>query len=285
MCRPWRPPARIGSPGPAWNLSGTGAWWHASRCGDRPARRGRPSANTTVMSTSVRIALIGDNNAAVKAHQAIPRALVLASQATGHGCEWEWFHMSTVAEDPSAQLAGLHGVWCVPASPYANTAGALAAIRFARLTARAFLGTCGGFQHALLEYAQAVWGVARPAHAELDPNAVDPVIAPLACSLVEQCGDIRIEPGSRLAGIYGAAAATEEYHCRYGLRSVTAADWRRGPLKVGARDAEGEVRAIELEGHPFFIATLFQPERSALADRPHPLVRAFVAAAHERAAV
>jgi CTP synthase (UTP-ammonia lyase) len=33
-----------------------------------------------------------------------------------------------------------------------------------------------------------------------------------------------------------------------------------------------------MEGHPFFIATLFQPERSGLANRRHPLVSAFVAA-------
>ena len=74
----------------------------------------------------------------------------------------------------------------------------------------AFLGTCGGFQHALLEDAEAVWGVAKAAHAELDPNAVDPVIAPLSCSLVEQSGEIQFEPGSQLAAIYGVPAAVEQ---------------------------------------------------------------------------
>jgi len=41
----------------------------------------------------------------------------------------------------------------------------------------------------------------------------------------------------------------------------------------------GEARTLELPAHPFFFATLFQPERSALAGRSHPLVTAFVAAA------
>ena len=45
-------------------------------------------------------------------------------------------------------------MWTVPASPYENTAGALDAIRFARETRRPFLGTCGGFQHALIEFAR-----------------------------------------------------------------------------------------------------------------------------------
>jgi CTP synthase (UTP-ammonia lyase) len=45
-----------------------------------------------------------------------------------------------------------------------------------------------------------------------------------------------------------------------------------------ARDEAGEVRAVELTGHPFFLATLYQPERSALRGEGHPLVSAFVAA-------
>jgi CTP synthase (UTP-ammonia lyase) len=234
------------------------------------------------MPAQPRIALIGDYDSSAKAHQGIVRALMLARE-DGGTCEWHWLQTATLLDDPSEQLAGFEGVWCVPASPYANTRGALAAIRFARQTGRAFLGTCGGFQHALLEYAEAVWGVAQPAHAEMDPGATDPVIAPLACSLVEQSGEIRLEKGSRLAAIYGVDTATEEYHCRYGLSSGYSGRLASGPLRVSGRDAEGEVRAIELDGHPFFVATLFQPERSALMDRRHPLVSAFVASVHELA--
>ncbi|HKY20796.1 MAG TPA: hypothetical protein VJM31_06215 [Vicinamibacterales bacterium] len=228
------------------------------------------------MDSPPQIALIGDYNAGVKAHQAIPLALMLACD--GHtACDWDWIHTSMLLDDPSEQLAAYQGVWCVPGSPYVNTKGALAAIRFARTTGRPFLGTCGGFQHALLEYAEAIWGVAHPAHAELDPAAADPIITPLACGLVEQSGEITFEKGSRLAAIYGTDAETEEYHCRYGLSPAYSSRLASGPLRVGARDAAGDVRAIELDGHPFFIATLFQPERSALADRRHPLVSAFVA--------
>jgi CTP synthase (UTP-ammonia lyase) len=53
-----------------------------------------------------------------------------------------------------------------------------------------------------------------------------------------------------------------------------------GPLKVAARDDEGGVRAVELDEHPFFIGTLFQPERAVLRERATapPLVKAFVEA-------
>src|SRR5687767_1972612 len=226
---------------------------------------------------AVRIALIGDYDAAATAHRAIPRALAAAADATGCTCEWEWRHTARLTGDLARKLSAFDGIWCVPASPYANTEGALAAIRIARESGVPFLGTCGGFQHALLEYARNVWGVAGAAHAELDPDAVDPVIAPLACSLVEQSGEIVFTPGTRLAAIYGAPSAVEAYHCRYGLNPK----YSRvpGPLTIAARDGAGDPRAIELAGPSFFIATLFQPERVALAGRSHPLVNAFVAAA------
>jgi CTP synthase (UTP-ammonia lyase) len=229
---------------------------------------------------TVRIALIGDYNPESKAHVAIPSALSLASDGERPPV-WQWIHTSTLSADVARDLESFHGIWCVPGSPYANTAGVLAAIRFARTTGRPFLGTCGGFQHAMLEYAEALWKLDAPAHAETDPDALNPLIAPLACSLVEQHGTIHFVSGSRLSAICGHASAVEGYHCRYALNPTYADRLSDGPLRVSARDDAGDVRAVELDGHPFFFATLYQPERSALERRTHPLIAAFVAAARE----
>jgi CTP synthase (UTP-ammonia lyase) len=224
----------------------------------------------------LRIALIGDYNEAVVAHRAIPIALKLATASLRADVSWEWLHTRTLVGDVAAMLSSYAGYWCVPASPYENGAGAIAAIRFARERHRPFLGTCGGFQHAMIEYAQSVWGIDAP-HAETDPSASNPVIAPLMCALVEAKGALHFTAGSRLAKIYGRETATEEYHCSYGLNPQYAQRLESGPLRVAARDDEGSVRAIELAEHPFFIGTLFQPERAALRDQLPPLVNAFVA--------
>lgn len=234
------------------------------------------------MSSTIRVAIVGDFNPSVAAHRAIPEALRLASEGDQR-LVGEWVETADLAADPSQQIAAFHGLWCVPASPYANPDGVLEAIRFARETRRPYLGTCGGFQHALMEYARAFWGVATPAHAETDPHAVDPVISPLACTLVETSGELRLMPGSRLAAIYGAATAVEQYHCSYGLSARYSERLRSGPLHASAIDPDGEVRAVELDGHPFYFATLFQPERAALAGRDHPLIQAFVEAVRKRA--
>ncbi len=229
---------------------------------------------------SSRIALVGDFDPAVTAHQAIPRALELARDALGADVAWEWVPTELIAAP--ARVETFDGIWCVPASPYRSTDGALTAIRFAREHARPFLGTCGGFQHAVLEYARSVLGWADAEHAEIAPGAGRAVIAPLACSLVEKRNDVRFAPLTRIAAAYGRASSHEGYHCSYGLNPKFARALTEGPLRATAHDESGEVRAVELDGHPFFVATLFQPERAALEGVAPPLVQAFVEAVRER---
>jgi CTP synthase (UTP-ammonia lyase) len=231
------------------------------------------------MSEVVRIALVGDQDPAVTAHRAIPEALGLSARRLGLRIEPTWVPTVALGAPVEARLSPFAAVWCVPASPYANTEGALAAIRFCRESGRAFLGTCGGFQHAVLEYVRNALGHRDASHAESDPAAAMPVIARLSCSLVEKAGTIVLQDGSRLRAIYGVPEADEEYHCNYGVNPEYERLFADGSaLRVSARDPAGDVRAVELSEHPFFIATLFQPERSGLRGVEHPLITSFVAA-------
>jgi CTP synthase (UTP-ammonia lyase) len=59
----------------------------------------------------------------------------------------------------TSALDGFDAIWVVPGSPYASAGGAITAVRAARERAIPFLGTCGGFQHALLEHARDVCGL------------------------------------------------------------------------------------------------------------------------------
>ncbi|WP_028626422.1 CTP synthase C-terminal region-related (seleno)protein [Metapseudomonas resinovorans] len=228
----------------------------------------------------LRIGLIGDRDDGITAHRAIPRALELAAQATGRALEGVWLATERLGE---ARLDEYHGLWCVPGSPYRDTEGVLQAIAHTRRNAQPFLGTCGGFQHALLEHARHVLGWTDAEHAENSPDAPRAVISPLPCALRETLERVQLLPGSKLAQAYGAHEAFEGYFCGYGLNPDFREALTQGPLKVAATDALGAVRAVELDGHPFFVATLFQPERAALIGRLPPLVRAFVNACQENA--
>jgi len=224
----------------------------------------------------LRIGLIGDYDDNVVAHHAIPLALGLAAAACEVDVDLAW--IGTAAVGDAGDLALLDGLWCVPGSPYRNMDGALAAIRHARERRVPFIGTCGGFQHAVVEYARNVLGWTDAEHAETSPQAARAVIVPLSCALVEVRDSVHLHAGTRIAEAYGRATTEEAYHCRYGLAADFRAAIEGGALRISAVDDQGDVRAIELEGHPFFVATLFQHERAALVGACPALARAFVAA-------
>lgn len=228
------------------------------------------------------IVLLGERRDDVPAHPAIEAALGLARDELAVDLTWRWLRTDAVGSDAASALAGTDGLWCVPASPYASMAGALAAIRHARENRTPFMGTCGGFQHAVIEYARNVLGISGADHAETAPDAAAPVIALLACTLVEQTGTIHLSRGSRIHAAYGCDVFEERYRCRYGVNPRFETLLDDGDLHVTARDPGGEVRAIELRSHPFFVATLFQHERRAAAGELPPLVRAFAAAVSAR---
>jgi CTP synthase (UTP-ammonia lyase) len=235
------------------------------------------------VTRAIVIGLVGDRDPSIVAHRAIPIALARASESLGVDLGFEWLGTETITS-PSL-VSFFDGLWCVPGSPYRSMDGALLAIRHARERGVPYLGTCGGFQHAVIEYARNVLGWSEADHAESSPQAARAVISQLDCPLIEVSEPLHLAAGSRLAAAYRAERVTEEYHCSFGLDPAFQAELVAGPLRAAAITERGDVRAVELDGHPFFVAMLCQPERAALREVTPPLVGAFVAACAEAAGV
>jgi len=226
-----------------------------------------------VMSQPIRLALIGDHNPAILAHQAIPLALNLAAQQFNLDINSTWLASDVIHEGRS--LDEFDAFWCVPGSPYVSTEGALRAIRFARENQKPFLGTCGGFQHAVIEYARNVMDWQDAGHGETDSEG-RLVIDALTCEMVEKKAGIRLVADSITGRAYGKVHIEEGYHCRYGINPEFQQALEAQPLRMTGHDQDGEIRVIELPEHPFFVATLFQPERAALQGQLPPLVAALI---------
>ncbi len=230
------------------------------------------------MAPISKIALVGEFNPRSPAHGAIPFALALCAREKTFGLSSVWVSTEEVDASDAGALAGFDGIWCVPSTPYRSEQGALRAIRHARENGVPFLGTCGGMQYAIVEYARHVLDWAGASHAETAPGA-DNVVTALECGLVDVAQPVTLLPGSTVHAAYGAGQAIEEFRCRYAVNPEHADRLFSGALRVGAVDETGATRAVELAGHPFFVATLFQPERLALHGRVPPLVAAFLHAA------
>src|SRR5262245_33392677 len=121
------------------------------------------------MNTHVRIGIIGDYNAESHSSQAPAGAICHPADPLGLVAAVEWLPTPALDQNADSKLQGFDALWCAPGSPYQSMHGALNGIRFAREAGCPFIGTCGGFQHAVIEYARNVLGFQDAEHAEYDP--------------------------------------------------------------------------------------------------------------------
>ncbi|MER7769988.1 hypothetical protein [Kitasatospora sp. NPDC096140] len=224
-----------------------------------------------------RVALVGDRSPAVRSHARIPGLLDALAEHDHLVLDAYWIPTEDAAA--AGALDGFDAVWLLPGSPYRSEEGAVAAVRTARERGIPFLGTCAGFQHAVLEFARNVCGLAGAVHGEQQPDGEQQVIAPLSCSLVGHEGAVAITPGSLAERVFGTTRTLERYHCAYGLNAAYLDRLSTHGLRFSGADESGEVRILELPDHPFFLASLFQPELSGDGTRAHAAIRALAAAA------
>lgn len=111
------------------------------------------------------------------------------------------------------------------------------------------------------------------------------VIWPVSCALPNRSdgmpklsgsGKLAIEPGTLLADIYRQNEVEEEYFCNYEVNPAYRGRLQAAGLRVSAWGEDRAIRAVELRGDQFFLATLFQPQLSSSAEMPHPVVLAFL---------
>ncbi|MBC8086308.1 MAG: hypothetical protein H7Z40_03525 [Phycisphaerae bacterium] len=233
------------------------------------------------MARRVRTGIIGDDHPEIDGYAAIRAALVHSASVLQ--LEVETVRLPTPALDGEIEdtLSQYDALWCGPWGPYVNTKGAMRAIRYARESKVPFLGTCAGFQHAVIEYARSVLGLSQADHAESNPGADPSVIARLTHPLLERTAAIVLDPMSRTSRIYRRTSAAEKYRCAYGLNPEFLAPLHSGGLRVTGVNETGGATIVEFPDHPFFLATLFLPELTSRPAAPHPLITAFLRTAAE----
>jgi CTP synthase (UTP-ammonia lyase) len=229
-----------------------------------------------------RLALVGDRSTSVQAHVKIPVLIRALARGADEAIELYWLHSTTITAPEDVDR--FDGIWIVPGSPYEHPEGVLAAIQAARTRLIPLLGTCGGFQHLVLEFAHNVCGLTAVEHGEQHPEASELLLVPLQCKLFGEEATVTIADGTTAARAMGAGSTTERYFCRYGLNPGYVAVLESHGLVISGRDDLGDARVAELPDHPFYIGSLFQPELSSDATWVHPLIASFAEAVRRHAA-
>jgi CTP synthase len=202
-------------------------------------------------------------------------------------------------ESQSEMLARADGILIPGGFGGRGIEGKIAAARTARERQIPFLGICLGMQVAVAEFARNVAGMDGANSTEFDIETPFPVIdllpeqkevADLGGTMRLGADPIKLHTGTRVREMYGEAVIYERHRHRYEVNNLL----RKRLLNAGAGDSglrisgtspdERLVEAIELEEHPFFVASQFHPEFKSRPERPSPLFRGFIEAALQRAA-
>lgn len=221
----------------------------------------------------LQLALVGDQyNHDEPAHPRI-EALMPAL-----GVDAQWVPTTEITD--ATDFSGFDAIWVVPGAPYHSQQGVHRAIRYARTSAKPFLGTCGGFYGAVLEYAQNVLKMRETAELKDDLEPIESLIIPPRCSAdSDHRVQLTLREGSLVSSLYGDRIHVEEIlQCDYGMVQEFLDQAGRGDVRFSAWDAKEAPRALEITGHPFFVACLFQPELSSTVESLHPIVAAFLEA-------
>jgi CTP synthase len=204
----------------------------------------------------------------------------------------------TPAADPYAALAQADGILIPGGFGGRGIEGKIAAAGVARERLIPYLGICLGMQVAVAEYARNVAGMDGANSTEFDIETPYPVIdllpeqkevADLGGTMRLGADPIKLHADTRVREMYGEAVVYERHRHRYEVNNLlrkrlTNAGGSTGALRIsGTSPDERLVEVIELEGHPFFVASQFHPEFKSRPERPAPLFRDFIAAALVRA--
>ncbi len=245
-------------------------------------------------TAKVRIGLIGKYVSLVDAYLSVVEALNHAGAHHGVQVEIDWIQAEEVEGMLSeGRLKDLDGIVIPGGFGERGIEGKIAAAGFARQSDIPCLGLCLGLQCMTIDFARNVLGLERAHSSEFDPSSPHPVI-----DLMESQRDVsdmggtmrlgtyvaQLKPESQVSAIYGEDVVSERHRHRYEFNSRYRAKFEDTNFVCSGESPDGRlVEFIELEEHPFWVATQAHPEFKSRPDRPAPLFRAFVEAALHRA--
>ncbi|MBC2606444.1 CTP synthase [Pelagicoccus albus] len=190
-------------------------------------------------------------------------------------------------------LKSLHGILVPGGFGDRGTEGKIEAVRYAREKGIPYFGLCLGLQIAVIEYARNVLGLSDANSLEFDPKTASPVITLMEeqKQVVDKGGSMRlgsyecrVKKGTHAFDAYGEESVRERHRHRYEVNNEFVGQLEEAGLVVsGVNPKRNLVEMVELKEHPWFLAVQSHPEFLSKPNKAHPLFKAFVEAAINRA--
>jgi CTP synthase len=262
-----------------------------------------PIAHVERAEHNVRIALVGKYVQLEDAYLSVTEALRHAGALQGSTVQVDWIDSERLEENSASGQPGRRaahellenadGILIPGGFGGRGIEGKIAAAQVARERSIPYLGICLGMQIAVAEFARHVAGMDGANSTEFDIETPHPVIdllpeqkevADLGGTMRLGADPIKLHEGSRVRESYGEAVVYERHRHRYEVNNLLRKRLQSAGLRIsGTSPDERLVEVVEIDEHPFFVASQFHPEFKSRPERPAPLFRSFIAAALERA--
>ena len=239
-------------------------------------------------SKYVEVALVGKYTELPDAYKSINEAFIHAGAMNDSKVKVRYVKAEKVNEQSAAELfEGVSGIFVAPGSGSRGVDGKIAAVKYARENNIPFFGINLGMHCAVVEFARNVLGLEDAASIELDTTTKHPVVDLMEEAKIEKGSTRRIggyvctlNPESNSAKAYGITSVMERHSNSYEFNTDYREAFEAAGMKcVGINPETQLVEVLELENHPWFIATQYHPEYKSTVEHPAPLFVAFVAAA------
>ena len=234
------------------------------------------------LSGKVKIALVGKYVELHDSYISVVEALKHAGIRFDADVDIDWIDSETLENGNAEELLGdADGILVPGGFGSRGIEGKIIAAKYARENKIPYLGLCLGMQIAIIEFARNVLGMEGANSSEIDPDTKYPVIdiLPEQKNVEDMGGTMRlgqypcvIDENSKTYGVYGQQIVQERHRHRYEVNN----DYREqlvgaGMKTVGVSPDKHIVEMVELEDHPWYVATQAHPEFKSRPNRPHPL--------------
>ena len=237
----------------------------------------------------VEIAIIGKYTSLKDSYISHEETLRYAGAVLGCKVKIRWIEAPDLEDSGNTKkLEGVNGVIVPGGFGNRGSEGKIMGARWARENQIPYLGVCFGFQLATVEFARSVLGLEKANSAELDPDGPHPVvdILPEQEGVVDMGATMRLGEheikvlDGKAKKLYGKDIIFERHRHRYEINPNYIERIEAKGMKYTGRDSSGRrMEILELEGHPYFVASQFHPEFKSRPDSPSPLHLGLVKAA------
>ncbi len=243
------------------------------------------------LDKKVTIAIVGKYTELSDSYISIAEALKHAGVENEVKVEIKWINSEKTEKEGNLEplLANVHGIVVPGGFGIRGIEGKISAVRYARKNNIPFLGLCLGLHCAVIEFARDICHKKGAHSTEFVPDTKHPVI-----HLLEEQKDIKdmggtmrlgaypckIKKNSLLHKLYKKDLVMERHRHRYEFNNKYRKIFEEnGMIFSGTYEKLNLAEVIELENHPFFMATQFHPEFKSRPNNAHPIFKGFIAAA------